>query len=109
VNIDLLLAAAELVDDIDGQRRREAEAVEHGIRLGFGHGYDVGFAHAAQQADREWADFGAAVQSMNRRSDPQRDERRVAEAVAATERLVRRMQWAHWDRFMARRRREAAA
>jgi len=102
MNTDLLLAAAELVDDLEGQRRRENDAFEHGFRLGYHHGYGVGHAHAEHQADREWADFGAEVRWLNRRADPQRDERRVAKAVAATERLVRRMQWAHWDSFMAR-------
>jgi len=103
-----LLAAAALLDALDAQRLREDDAFAAGFRLGFGHGYDVGHGRAEHEAEVEWAAFGAEVLWLNRRADVDRDEDRVADAVAATERLARRMQWAHWDRFIARRRGAAA-
>jgi len=98
-----LLAAGRMVDDLDAQRQREDDAFTAGFRLGFHHGVDVGRGQAEQQYEQEWADFAADIQWLNRRAIPEREERRVAEAVAATERLVRSMQAAHWDKFMARK------
>ncbi|MFG2021103.1 hypothetical protein [Actinomadura geliboluensis] len=38
----VMLTAAEMVDDLDGQRAREAAAFREGYRLGFGGGREVG-------------------------------------------------------------------
>ena len=59
-----LLAAAELVDDLDAQRDREAEAFALGFRLGYGHGRDVGYGRAYAEQEQEWAAFARNIRAQ---------------------------------------------
>lgn len=50
----LAIAAAELIDDLDGQRAREAAAFEEGYRLAFEAGREVGYAQAERDMEKAW-------------------------------------------------------
>lgn len=60
----LAMAAAELLDDIEGQHRREDDAFALGYRLGFAAGRDVGHHQAETEMARAWARLAAYVRSM---------------------------------------------
>ncbi len=62
-----LLAAARLVDDIDGQRHREQVSFEEGYRAGYDAGYEVGQAHAEAEMRRQWEDLAAQVRAAGLR------------------------------------------
>jgi len=48
-----ILAAAQMVDDLDAQRQRENDAFRAGFELGFHHGVDVGHGHGRAET-LEW-------------------------------------------------------
>lgn len=50
----LAVAAAELVDDLEGQRVREAAEFRAGHALGFAAGRDVGYGAAERDMAHEW-------------------------------------------------------
>ena len=50
----LLLTAARLLDDLEGQRRREAEAYAAGYRDGHRSGWEIGYAHAHEEMAAHW-------------------------------------------------------
>jgi hypothetical protein len=51
----IALAAADLVDDLDGQRAREDAAFQEGYRLAFEAGREVGYAQAQRDMEKEWS------------------------------------------------------
>lgn len=59
----IALAAAELVDDLDGQRAREAAAFEEGYRLAFEAGREIGYRQAEDDMQRAWSALAAKVRS----------------------------------------------
>jgi hypothetical protein len=60
------VAAAELIDDLDGQRRREHAAFAEGYRLGFHAGHDVGHRAAHHEIETVWATLAARVRASVR-------------------------------------------
>jgi hypothetical protein len=67
VNDDLdvtLMAAAQLVDAIDSQRRRDHDAFAEGYRLGYQVGHDVGVAHAQREADADWSALAIRIRAV---------------------------------------------
>lgn len=57
----LILAAARLVDDLDGQQRRAEDAFRAGVEIGFDHGYAVGHAHAERDMDVPWTQLSRRI------------------------------------------------
>jgi len=51
----LILAAARLVDALDGQAQREDTAFRRGFELGFHHAADVAYRRAERELEEEWA------------------------------------------------------
>lgn len=58
----LALAAAELLDDLDGQRAREAAEFQAGYDLGFATGRDVGYQQAENNMQRAWSALAKKIQ-----------------------------------------------
>jgi hypothetical protein len=58
---DFLLAAAEIADDLDAQRRREDSAFTEGFRIGYQDGYGVGYAHAHKEMAEQWREVAEQV------------------------------------------------
>ncbi|WP_433138700.1 hypothetical protein ACQPZ8_37430 [Actinomadura nitritigenes] len=59
----LAVAAAEMVDDLDAQRAREAAEFRAGYELGFAAGREVGYAQAEWDMHRAWAALAAKVRA----------------------------------------------
>ncbi|MER5647297.1 hypothetical protein [Streptosporangium sp. NPDC002524] len=67
-----LLAAAELLDDLDAQSQRERLMFEDGYRAGYEAGHRVGQAHAEEDMRLAWAELARRVRGLA--STPTYDE-----------------------------------
>lgn len=75
----VLLAAAQMVDDLDGQRRRENQSFQDGFRSGFDAGYEVGYGRGVTEAAEEWARLAQVIrQHANRPTHDELSRRRAA-------------------------------
>lgn len=77
-----LLAAARLVDDLDGQRRREAVAYANGFRDGYATGHDVGHGQAHAELDRAWNALAARILATGKVATPAEHAAMDASAAA---------------------------
>ena len=57
-------AARRLLDDLDGQRRRESAAYASGYRDGHRTGWEVGYGHAHHEMARDWAAVAKPVRQL---------------------------------------------
>ncbi|NVI88233.1 hypothetical protein [Actinomadura sp. BRA 177] len=62
--LTVAVAAAELLDDLDGQRQREGDAFGEGYRLGFGTGQEVGYRQAEWDMHRAWTPVAGSVRQL---------------------------------------------
>jgi hypothetical protein len=60
----MLEKAQALLEDLDGQRRREVEAYATGYRDGHRTGWEIGYAHAHHEMAAEWTAIAARVRAM---------------------------------------------
>lgn len=56
-----LLAAAQLLDDLDAQRQRERLMFEDGYRAGYEAGHRVGQAHAEEDMRLAWVELAKRI------------------------------------------------
>lgn len=79
----LIAAAADLVDDLEGQRAAETAEFHAGYRLGFDAGHEVGYRQAEDDMAREWAVLAGKVRAIASQPTPQAlQERREQLEVA---------------------------
>lgn len=79
IDRESLLAAAKLVDDLDGQRHREKQAFTEGFTVGYQDGYDVGYVRAHEEMAEQWRKLAqhirrAANQPTHHEVQARRDE-----------------------------------
>ncbi|SFO14664.1 hypothetical protein SAMN04489713_104272 [Actinomadura madurae] len=72
----LAVAAAEMVDDIEGQQRRESAAFRDGYALGLAAGIDVGRDQAERDMAEAWRPVAESVRRLGRTLTFEEIERR---------------------------------
>lgn len=75
-----LLAAAQLLDDLDAQSQRERQMFDDGYRAGYEAGHLVGQAHAEEDMRLAWAELAQRIRRTANRPTYDELARRRAEA-----------------------------
>ncbi|MEV4672189.1 hypothetical protein AB0K34_11105 [Actinomadura sp. NPDC049382] len=77
----LCAQAAQLVNDLDSQRAREAAAFEEGYRLAFDAGRDVGYRQAEADMQAAWKPIAASVRDIPRQMQVNENRRKPVDTI----------------------------
>lgn len=56
----------QLLDDLDGQRKREDQSFADGFRVGFEDGFDVGRGMAEEEINKAWSALASKVRGLGK-------------------------------------------
>lgn len=99
-SMNTLLAAASLIDDIDGQQRREAAVFRDGYERGWAACYPIGWAHGAE-AQAEWTRVDRAPEKIRARQPAHVREAIDAENQRLEAEWTEFLEWRAWKKRAA--------